>query len=455
MVSGWTPINRPVNQPYSSQLQTTFEAATGEVPINSSGKKKKPRSTKSKASKKTATGNPRKRSASSNDGASRKRKKPTKPAITAVEDGNQSAAESISSDMQYGLDEPFPDIDISSDIALPIRQIGNESNRHQSQGYPPTTNPGCDGSAEHTSGSEDTVQNDNQGWSDSTAVTNFMYDTFTFSDLAEEPQESDPIDSYGDLDDEDLACLDLIRSDDASVPVFGPANHDFVDPSQWSVTVPEVSSSPVEGVNINDEPDHTTVDLQQTLSSPLRPSSQMIEGSASNEAAKSTTLFKPFKTPFERKPIIRPRFPNPTRDRSPVTGVSPTTILRTCFRIGEAINVGSRAIREHKDVVIEIFARVKSSEREVDGVKQHFVLLDLYHDRPPHLPAIYDLWKDNDIWERESGVFLEQRDSKMCRCVGRMKKDDKQKLIFLVLSIWEATWKNVDYTKGIVCKASV
>ncbi|KAF2802255.1 uncharacterized protein BDZ99DRAFT_469029 [Mytilinidion resinicola] len=123
--------------------------------------------------------------------------------------------------------------------------------------------------------------------------------------------------------------------------------------------------------------------------------------------------------------------------------------LCTCFRIGEAFNLGCNAVRSGKTVIIELYARVSSSWRE-DGIKQHFVFADLFHTHPPFLEGSYELWKDSDLWDYDSGRFLHDGAAKMCRCIGKMKKDGK-KWALTILNIWEATWDDIEHVQGIIC----
>ena len=60
-------------------------------------------------------------------------------------------------------------------------------------------------------------------------------------------------------------------------------------------------------------------------------------------------------------PIARPPFPAPVRDLLCIMGVSPSSYLRTCFRIGEALDEGCQAARRNKDVILELYAKVDSS----------------------------------------------------------------------------------------------
>lgn len=166
----------------------------------------------------------------------------------------------------------------------------------------------------------------------------------------------------------------------------------------------------------------------------------------------------PHKVSFDENgaaiPFIRPVFPDPIRDRSHVLGLSSRTLLRTCFRIGEALNAGSTALRTRKDAVIELYAHVSYSERPAGSVKQHFHFADLFSpDKPPFLKGTYGLWKGVGLWDLDSKVFVgETGKGKMARVVGRIGREEKTRgLEMTVLSIWEATWEDVGICKGHYC----
>ncbi|TIC97487.1 hypothetical protein CH35J_006617 [Colletotrichum higginsianum] len=89
--------------------------------------------------------------------------------------------------------------------------------------------------------------------------------------------------------------------------------------------------------------------------------------------------------PSDPAPFVRPSFPVKVRDRSVVVGLSSATMMRTCFRIGEMLNAFAKCAREKQDVVLELFARVNYSSRELSARVQHFQLRDLFTDRQPFL----------------------------------------------------------------------
>ena len=74
-----------------------------------------------------------------------------------------------------------------------------------------------------------------------------------------------------------------------------------------------------------------------------------------------------------RRWITRPPFSKAVQNRSPILGLTDRTVLRICFRIGEALNAAAVALRENVDAIIEFYARVVSSSREASGgYKQYF-----------------------------------------------------------------------------------
>lgn len=156
----------------------------------------------------------------------------------------------------------------------------------------------------------------------------------------------------------------------------------------------------------------------------------------------------------EALPFMRPPFPKPIRDRSPIPGLSNQTTLRICFRIGEALNAAAVASRAHTDAIIELYARVVSSERENErGFKQSFQFGDLFTDKPPYLSATYNLWKGVGLWDLDSKAFLGgSGKGKLARIMGRIKRRDQGGgCEMTVMSIWEVDWEDVGVAKGIVC----
>ncbi len=151
-------------------------------------------------------------------------------------------------------------------------------------------------------------------------------------------------------------------------------------------------------------------------------------------------------------PIVRPEFPDPVQDRSPIAGVSAEMRLRTCFRIGEALNAGCEGVRSHQPVIIELYARTKPvRHRKQPDSAEHLFFQDLFHDNPPFLHGVRELCTRTDPgYQQGDQALIPNNSSKVCRCVGRMKKD-RHDWVLLVLGMWEASWADINYAAGIVC----
>ena len=157
-----------------------------------------------------------------------------------------------------------------------------------------------------------------------------------------------------------------------------------------------------------------------------------------------------------RSPFVRPPFPLPVLPFPRVTGLSATTVLRTCFRIGEAINAASVALRESADALFELYCRVKHSDREPNGYQQLFEFVDLYNpDSSPIIEGVCTIWKGVDLWDFDLSAFLgEKGRGKMARVMGRMKrKEGGRGWEMTVLNIWEAKWEDIEVVKDIVCSS--
>ncbi|KAL1960316.1 hypothetical protein VTO42DRAFT_8276 [Malbranchea cinnamomea] len=134
------------------------------------------------------------------------------------------------------------------------------------------------------------------------------------------------------------------------------------------------------------------------------------------------------------RPFVRRAFPGPVADRSPVQGLTSThTILRTCFRIGEALRVSGLSRLNGKvspsplshahpnpsslvsnkisargagaTILIELYAFVESSHRI--NRTQYFRFADLFFpSRPPYLDGIWGRCTDNSIFDADGRAFL-------------------------------------------------
>lgn len=171
----------------------------------------------------------------------------------------------------------------------------------------------------------------------------------------------------------------------------------------------------------------------------------------------ATTTTPPFHTPIP--PIARPAFPPPCLDRSPIIGLSSSILLRTCFRVGEALRVGMAAARESRNVIIELYARVLWSIRDSGSGVQTFEFGDLFHGRRPWLRACYEGWAGKEPWGYDAGVLVtgdEENygvgEKKMARVLGRVERDEATKgWRMKVLNVWECDWEDVEAVRGVNC----
>ncbi|KXH42747.1 hypothetical protein CNYM01_03770 [Colletotrichum nymphaeae SA-01] len=154
-------------------------------------------------------------------------------------------------------------------------------------------------------------------------------------------------------------------------------------------------------------------------------------------------------------PLVRPPFPDKMRDRSVVVGLSSTTMMRTCFRVGELLNTQAKCSREKQDVFFELFARVVYSNRENVAKVQHVQLRDLFTDRQPFLSGVFRGWKSGGLVDDQSKVFLgPDGKNKLCRCLCKVSEDKKAAIgrSATLLSIRETTWDEVQWAMRIVAR---
>nr|POE64946.1 hypothetical protein CFP56_65904 [Quercus suber] len=228
--------------------------------------------------------------------------------------------------------------------------------------------------------------------------------------------EEDRIDEYGLDEIEEELIMGLMASKNLD------GNHSKIDPSALA---PETNMRDVDGGVEYDEAPFTAPE-----GLPKRVAQEHLE-------------------PIVRRPFPS-SVPNESPHDSPLYGVCNSTSLRTCFRIGEALKTGCHSVRQHKSVIIELYARVIQSWRE-DGsrLKQHFVFRDLYHPDSPVLHGTFDLYDQVDSCNLDSGPFIHATEQGMkCRVVAIMKRDGKGWRL-KVLSISEASWDDIEYVAEI------
>ena len=203
---------------------------------------------------------------------------------------------------------------------------------------------------------------------------------------------------------------------------------------------------------------------EMTVPSPIKPKKAMPSSPSSDNPridnqpwalwSQRAKLPTPTKLSYDANnnpiPFLGPKVPKPVRDRSPIPGLSPTKRLQTCFRLGEALNVASRALRAFTPTLIELYARVVRSERKL--AIQHFTFADLFYaDRPPYLEGSWEGWQGSRCWEADGVPFLGGPSGKVCRVVGRLERGVDGKLSMNVISLWEAGWDDVESVMAVVC----
>jgi len=272
--------------------------------------------------------------------------------------------------------------------------------------------------------------------------------------------------------------LENVPRADPAPPSISTASQETVPASQTEDLTFQRNDDPDSGaddfdIDINDEEllmlasevDKLYADSTKRLSSPPKTNCKNdnnsdINSPAANSSQRTSTMFISPVTPRTRllvttndvasanaqKPIVRPPFPEPVRDRSPIIGLSSNIRLRTCFRIGEAINQSFQAAKSGYQIIIELYARVLASERT--SCEQNFTFCDLFHVKPPYIMGGYTgaIWKPVQLFEYDGRRLLQQ--GRMCRCIGTMHRDGKEWKM-TVLNIWEATWEDIEWVEGI------
>lgn len=244
-------------------------------------------------------------------------------------------------------------------------------------------------------------------------------------------------------DKDEVEDWSFIRSDDGEINASS-----FTPGSQMR----KPASSP-----LNSEHNRSilSTDVKQILSKTKRPDNLSVELTQ----AKYHAFILDDSHEYELlAPFARPNFPATMRDRSPVVGLSAQSFLRVCFRVGEMFKEGRRCEALNCNAVIELFARVTFSSREVGTTRQHFQFVDLWHDRPPYPTGVLANYKSSGLTETESRVFVGASDrGVMARCLAILKREKKSGSGWLlhIRSIRETDWEEIRWTRRIVSAGQV
>lgn len=171
--------------------------------------------------------------------------------------------------------------------------------------------------------------------------------------------------------------------------------------------------------------------------------------------------------PRPSQPFLRHIFPSPVRNRSHIQGLSSHTVLRTCFRIGEAFKASSSSpsATESRTTVIELYAVLVASYYSSNT--QYFTFADLFFpNRPPYLTGKWTGGTpDGNILSRQNDRDAKDDMGSMCRVIGTISSsagDNRSSnsanvpaqqmkgMTMIVQGIWRADWDDIEYVKGIV-----
>lgn len=177
--------------------------------------------------------------------------------------------------------------------------------------------------------------------------------------------------------------------------------------------------------NVAKKPSIPQVNLGDSIPTPPTPPSTPVQDAVKKEP--STYRHLPHGS--EPKPFLRPPFPTAVSNRSPVQGLtSINTLLRTCFRIGEALNASlspdpaslqspknppnscrpqakGTALSSSATILIELYAFVEHSYRSNNT--QFFRFADLFFpSRPPYLCGAWQGWNNNPVFDADGRRFL-------------------------------------------------
>lgn len=169
--------------------------------------------------------------------------------------------------------------------------------------------------------------------------------------------------------------------------------------------------------------------------------------------------------PSPSSPFLRHPFPSPVRNRSHIQGLSSHTVLRTCFRIGEAFKASSSSLSAavSRTTVIELYAVLVASY--YSGITQYFTFADLFFPtRPPYLTGKWAGGNPNsDILTRRTDRDGKDDMGSICRVIGTISSSggdhrspnnipaqSTKGMTMIVQGIWRADWGDIEYVKGIV-----
>lgn len=156
-------------------------------------------------------------------------------------------------------------------------------------------------------------------------------------------------------------------------------------------------------------------------------------------------------------PFMRPTFPKGVPPRSHISGINESNRLLTCFRAVETLRACSNSLTPS---LVELYGQVTVSHRS--GNLQLFTFADLFFpSRAPYIEGAHTTWRGHGVFEADTHAFLPATPEEpvMCRAIlkfapvaSTVKQSSAGSSIrrAQVLNIWQATWEDVSWVRGIV-----
>ena len=208
------------------------------------------------------------------------------------------------------------------------------------------------------------------------------------------------------------------------------------------------------------------------------PKGTLVEGSSQPYSAALESPLKLFEAPLlPPSPFLRSNLPQPVPTEAIIPSLVPHRRIPTLFRIAEVYRLLATFSPTFPPQRIELYATIVSSQRGYHTEAQEFTFADLFFPyRPPYLRGTYSDWHLCELFDEDSAPFLDAAErNKLCRAIVRISKKSQNRnsrsrgsswlngprsgqgveheidtLEVDILSIWEATWEDVEYVKGIV-----
>jgi hypothetical protein len=187
---------------------------------------------------------------------------------------------------------------------------------------------------------------------------------------------------------------------------------------------------------------------------------------------------KPIQAPLaSMSPFLRSSLPQLASSQSVLPSLIPHRRIPTLFRIAEVYRLLASIPPRAPPQRIELYASVISSRRDFHKKTQEFTFADLFFpQRPPYLSGSSIAWVLCELFDEDSEPFMNTASGgRLCRAIVQVSKNswktnarqvgsssvtmqggsqgsgkEADALDVEVLNIWEATWDDVKYVRGVV-----